>query len=171
MDSRSLLAMDAQTIRRAVYDLFKFNTKDFIVQGSPTGYQVSAVRHSSGAAGGADPCYFEVTDASTPMGLALRVSWGVMNGGVPGSAFTPQGSTYSPEIENGYVFAKVTFDISGTGFVTTREIAFSESPLNNTPTIGYELLATFVLSGAGTRYTVATNCGNVDISPCDLTDP
>lgn len=32
--------MDAQTLRRALADLFKFNPKDFFVRGTPTGYLV-----------------------------------------------------------------------------------------------------------------------------------
>lgn len=40
--------MDAQMIRRAVYDLFRFNTKDFFLSGSPTGFLVSLSNRSGG---------------------------------------------------------------------------------------------------------------------------
>lgn len=37
------MALDAQTLRRALYDLFKFNPKDFFVQASGTSFLVSAI--------------------------------------------------------------------------------------------------------------------------------
>ena len=36
--------MDAQQLRKALYDFFKFNPKDFIVKGSATGYLVELAR-------------------------------------------------------------------------------------------------------------------------------
>jgi len=36
--------MDASTIRRALYDFFRFNPKDFIVSASGVGYMISAAR-------------------------------------------------------------------------------------------------------------------------------
>lgn len=41
--------MDVQTLRRALYDLFKFSPKDFTVNGSGTGYLVGINRRSSSA--------------------------------------------------------------------------------------------------------------------------
>lgn len=38
--------MDAQALRRVLYDLFKFNPKDFLVQGSGTGFMVSLARRA-----------------------------------------------------------------------------------------------------------------------------
>lgn len=39
--------MDAQSLRRVLHDFFKFNPKDFFVQGSGTGFLVSSTHRSS----------------------------------------------------------------------------------------------------------------------------
>lgn len=47
------MEIDAQSLRRVLGDMFKFSKKDFLVQGSPTGFMVSLNSRSTGAGIGA----------------------------------------------------------------------------------------------------------------------
>jgi len=159
--------MDVQTIRRAVYDLFRFNPKDFYVQGTLTGYNVSA-RPVAQAAETA-VCYFRIFDATSDLGEPkVGVTWGKVN------ERQPTGFRYNGKVDplfvvttgTSYIYAKATLDVS-TLLWTNVEVIESEVLLPNTTTVGYALLG--VVESAAGRITGITNvCENVTISICDL---
>lgn len=78
--------MDAPTIRRVLRDFFKFNPKDFLVQGSPTGYLISRLSNS----GGSSPTitygfqWFPATNQDDPAtrGRLIQVYEGIINGNI-----------------------------------------------------------------------------------------
>lgn len=73
--------MDAQTLRRALADFFKFNPKDFFVQGCGTGFLVSAAVKKGGSAAPPVYCPFDVAirAGETEGALIAKVGVGSVN--------------------------------------------------------------------------------------------
>lgn len=63
--------LDAQTLRRALRDFFRFNPKDFFVQASPTGFLVRLANKSSFSTVG----IYEVVQVKPPSGHAGENGW------------------------------------------------------------------------------------------------
>lgn len=110
------MALDAQTIRRAVFDLFRFNPKDFFVQGSHTGFLVSIAKQSSQAVNNDFP--FKLVDQSnSDDGFQLKVildSW--LNGSYnPDDKLTITGLdapfAISGDVDQ-FIYIEATFDDS-----------------------------------------------------------
>lgn len=81
------MALDAQTLRRVLHDMFRFNPKDFRVQGSPTGFLVNLNSRSSNIADSVKPAFgwyvAPVTDdAPDPKNLNIKLRKGRINGSV-----------------------------------------------------------------------------------------
>jgi len=157
--------MDVQTLRRALFDLIKFNPKDFFVQGTLTGYNVSA----RPVAREADPvCYFRIYDRTVEAGAPKAgVTWGKINERQP-TGFTYAGKVDAFDLGTGtkYIYAKATLDVA-TLLWTQTEVVASDTLRDNTTTIGYALLGV-VETAAGRITGITSVCENVTISICDL---
>jgi len=135
--------MDAQTLRRALADFFRFNPKDFRVQGSLTGFLVSLNGRTGAGASPAIPWELIKVDNET-----IRVRYGTVT--TPDGTFTPAG--FSPGDDPVFEIA-----VTGDGVIsfymtvdnTTGEFTAISNPVDdtalpvNTDTEKYLQLGTF----------------------------
>jgi len=159
--------MDAQTLRRVLWDLIRFNPKDFTVQGTPTGYNVSARNNARPE----DPvCYLGLFDSTeTPGSPQIGVRWGKINGRQP-IGFNSRGKTASIPISTtpSYIYAYATLDTNTMLWVDAGVIVDPLPDKPNTATTGYELLGVVELNGTRIQAPIAFTCGHVTIDICDL---
>ena len=102
--------MDAQTIRRAISDLFRFNPKQFTVRASATGFLVSFLGNASGSS----------TTTSAPTVSSLSVSTGPRIGG---TAVTITGTNFTGAIA-------VLFGAVAADFVLVNETTITTTTPN-----------------------------------------
>lgn len=158
--------MDAQTLRRALADFFRFNPKDFFVQGSGTGLLVSAVRRSASAV--SEPCELKAIDASEGSSLKVSVLWGRINGRTPDN-FNSEGLITAFDIsETCYLYAKATIN-TAMQWVSSEVVQLTDPDEPNTSTTAFRIIAaiTFV-PGSPDTIIVNPTCGPVDFDVCEL---
>lgn len=112
--------MDAQVLRRALHDFFRFNPKDFYVRASPTGFLVG-LHPVTGIADTIQP--FQLIDASNTEGTKVRVVESTLIGQAPDGFSPSDDPPYTLSVSNNdIVYAGVTLDVSGEfpGLVTDR---------------------------------------------------
>lgn len=154
--------MDAQTIRRALSDFFRFNPKDFFIQGSPTGFLVSLRAHAAAAASVVRG--FTCSNASDEDGIKIRVSYSTLDGLAPDDG-DADGWILEDVSDGDKIYLELQIS-SSDGSTTGRPApAFASSVPPNTVTSKYAELA--IVSVAGDIATpVNAGYGPVAISRC-----
>lgn len=158
--------MDAQTLRRLLWDFIKFNPKDFTVQGSLTGFNVSARPART-----AEPdCILGLYNRSdSPGEYKIGVRWGKINGRQP-SGFNSRGKIDALSIVTtpSYIYAEATLNPVTLLWTSTRVIVDISPFKQNTAILGYELLGVVEIENERIKSPIVCSCGHVVINICDL---
>lgn len=162
--------IDAQTLRRALHDFFKFNPKDFLVKGSGTGFLVSALRRVSSATtiNKYGFRWFPAEHLDTPNPLAIQFDEGVINGSiVPDN----MGSTFIlPDNKTSYFIGTANVDTAAV--VTSVDLSITETLFPDpTGSIGVPPATTsrplwvFITEDGKIKSSIALRVGGIDITP------
>jgi len=156
--------MDAQTIRRALRDFFKFDPKDFSVRACATGFLVSSNARRSTVA--ARLSFFQLVDATERVGLAVtrkvRVVASTIDGELPAGMNALDNPIYALEVSGeGVVWAGVSFDKT-TGERTSPFFDSGEEIPADTDSLKHLLIGGFAVPVADGE-AIAVN--NVEFGP------
>jgi hypothetical protein len=124
--------MDAQTLRRFLYDFFKFNPKYFSTQACGTGYLVTPISQKSPT----DLFPFKLLDASTADGHKIRVVYGLVGGAAPDGMSPGDVPPYTIDVTGptGFVYLGVGTDDDYN--ITSRFIDTAETVPPDNDTLG-----------------------------------
>lgn len=165
--------MDAQTLRRALYDFFKFNPKDFYVQASGSGYLVSGVKKAATTGAVTPPRGLEFSVVTVDDVDTLGVYVGTINGVMPTDMFAGgiplKTYDFPADADTGYIFAKATF-LESEWQWTSSDIYLQEDPtIDNTDTVAYLLMGTWATNGTTSKkFTTQEIFGPVTIEISEL---
>lgn len=157
--------MDAQTLRRILYDFFRFNQRDFTVQASATGFHISATPakqvaehplHCGNASAGGTP--------------KIRVIWGTI-GGVPADEMSPGDSPMAIATVGGsdaYLYANCVVDAGNivSWSFEPREEIISPGSEDNATTVFLLLCSFTVVGDAGIGSIVDNLTGSQSFEYC-----
>lgn len=121
--------------------------------------------------GGAEPCNLRCSFGKNPQGVSgIRISLGRIQGILP-DEMTADGMFINNPGGAGIVYGVVKFDFAnGIGGVDSVTAITSKKAITNKPTIGYIVLARFDIPAGQSEQKMATFCGDVSVSICDLPD-
>lgn len=157
--------MDAGEIRRALYDFFRFNPKDFIVQGSGTGFLVRLAKQSAGAAALLPLQPYEASSGGTAkVGITVGTfgdnAVATTGASVPVIDGTRIDEDPAPLLTLGkddkLIYLQVDVDVnSQITAVTVLSTTDADPPANDVSTL-YVRLAEVAVNPAGTSATIGT---------------
>lgn len=161
--------MDVPTLRRLLYDFFKFNTKDFLVQATNTGYSVSAIKGTGGQQG---PKLFELIKAKSDDegSPRVRVVESTLAGGLPDGFEPGDKPPYLLNVSDGdSIWGVISVDVTGElpGDVLSRALEAGATMPDDDIYGGiyYVKIGTVAISDAGKVTPVNVRYGPIDGTP------
>lgn len=161
--------MDAQTLRRALYDFYKFSPADFIVQASLTGFQVRLARRSSGSGATLLPLQpYNASELDVPKIGVTMGTFGDNSVATPGASVPTIDGTRIDEspaplltLSASDVLLYLQVDVDTFGLITAVSVNSTSDPdpPANTPSTLYVRLATTlvtIIPGVSATVTLGT---------------
>jgi len=160
--------MDAQTLRRALYDFFKFNPADFIVQASMTGFHIRANKQRVGSSSLLPLQPYNASELDVPKIGVTMGTFGDNSVATPGASVPTIDGTRIDEspaplltLSASDVLLYLQVDVDTYGLITAVSVNSTSDPdpPANTPSTLYVRLATVlvtIIPGVSATVTVGT---------------